>query len=179
MASAKFTGGSLKIKLPFLDLQGNWEVDDLQRKAAWEIYVELVTRISIVELKPNEGLLREALNSFYSLFSTTREILKKYGPAIATSGNKEDLTLGYVAVSVLNKVIRPLLSKWHPALTHYESTRGELVSITEHEGRLENATLLRDEINKVRVQLIDYANVLGEYAGVNSLLGAMPNPEEE
>ena len=70
MPTANFK--SFSISIPFLGLQGNWEVDDQQRKAAWEIYVELVTRVTVVELKENEGIIREALNSFYSLFNTTR-----------------------------------------------------------------------------------------------------------
>ncbi len=44
------------------------------------MYVELVTRITVVELKPDEGLLREALNSLYSLFDTTRQILENTDP---------------------------------------------------------------------------------------------------
>jgi hypothetical protein len=63
------------------EIGGGWEPDESEIKAAWELYVELVTRISIVELQPEQGLLREALSSLYSLFGTTREILRKYGPA--------------------------------------------------------------------------------------------------
>ncbi|MCB0540606.1 MAG: hypothetical protein KDE33_24025, partial [Bacteroidetes bacterium] len=82
MANAKFKGFSIKVNLPFLDIEGEWEVDEQQRQAAWDIYVELVTRVTVQELKEDEGLLREALTSFYSLFQTTRDILKKYGPSI-------------------------------------------------------------------------------------------------
>ena len=38
------------------------------------MYIELVTRIAVIELRPEEGLLREALSSLYSLFDTTRKI---------------------------------------------------------------------------------------------------------
>lgn len=33
-------------------LSGTWEPDSAERAAAWELYVELVTRISVVPLTP-------------------------------------------------------------------------------------------------------------------------------
>jgi len=170
MANARFTGASVGIKLPFLSIQGTWKVEEHQRDAAWELYVELVTRISTIELKEGEGSIREALTSFYSLFATTRDVLKKYGPVIASSGDKDDITLGYIAVAMLNKVVRPLLSKWHPKLKDFEHSRAEKTSEIEHEQSWEHAKELRAEINKVRIQLLEYTDVLGEYAGVNSLV---------
>ncbi len=169
MASAKFKKFKLKVNLGFLGIEGDWEVDEIQRNAAWEIYVELVTRISVVELKPEEGLLREALSSLYSLFGTTREILKKYGPSISSPQNSDDTTLGHIAIAVLNKSLRPILSKWHPLLADYENKRSDDISITAHERQWQHANELRAEINKVREQLTDYANVLADVAGVSRL----------
>lgn len=160
---------SFSIKIPFLGLEGNWEVDDKQRDAAWEIYIELVTRVTIVELKKDEGILREALNSFYSLFDTTRKILKKYGPSIAVAAKGSDMTLGHVAVGVLNKVLRPLLAKWHPLLEGHESQRPAHVSIAEHERSWEQADALREEIARVRQELIVYADVLAAVSEVSKL----------
>jgi len=114
MAEATFDQFKIKVNLGFLGIEGNWKIDEVQRNAAWEIYVELVTRVTVQELREDEGLLREALSSFYSLFQTTRDILKKYGPSIASMGKKSDTTLGHVAVGVLNQVLRPVLAKWHP-----------------------------------------------------------------
>ncbi len=165
MATATFKG----IELSFLGLKGKWEVDDQQRNAAWEIYIELVTRVTVVELKKEEGIIREALNSYYSLFNTTREILKKYGPAIAIPGKKSDMTLGHVAVGVLNKVLRPLLAKWHPILQNYENQRPKNLSVSEHERKWERADELRAEIDKVRKNLIKYADVLAEVSEVSKL----------
>lgn len=167
MPTASFKSFSLKI--PFLGLEGNWDVDDHQRKAAWEIYVELITRVTVVELKKEEGILREALNSFYSLFNTTRDILKRYGPTIAVAAKSGDMTLGHVAVGVLNKVLRPLLAKWHPLLEDYEKRRPEGVSVSEHERRWEQAAALRLEIEKVRNTLVEYADVLAEVSEVSKL----------
>ena len=167
MPTANFK--SFSISIPFLGLQGNWEVDDQQRKAAWEIYVELVTRVTVVELKENEGIIREALNSFYSLFNTTRDILKRYGPGIAVASQKSDMTLGHVAVGVLNKVLRPLLARWHPILEAYEKQRPAHVSIAEHEHNWDQTGALRAEIAKVRKELIEYADVLAKVSEVSKL----------
>lgn len=169
MAAAKFTGLKIKVSLPFLGIEGQWEVDELQRKSAWEVYVELVTRVTVQELKENEGILREALNSFYSMFQTTREILKKYGPDIATPAHPEDTTMGHIAVGVLNKVLRPVLAKWHPILKDYEDKKPETISTTQHEQNWDKAKELREEIARVRQQLIEYADVLAEVSGVGKL----------
>jgi len=59
------------------------------------MYVELVTRISVAELRHGEGLLHEALSSLYSLFDTTREILREYGPSIARPKGKDNISFGY------------------------------------------------------------------------------------
>jgi hypothetical protein len=169
MANAKFTGFKVKVNLPFLGISGEWKVDEKQREAAWEIYVELVTRVTIQELKEDEGLLREALSSFYSLFQTTRDILKKYGPTIANPSQEDDTTLGHIAVAVLNKVLRPLLAKWHPMLKDYEDKRPKDDSVTEHERQWEKADELRAAIADVRKKLIEYADVLAEVSDVSKL----------
>src|SRR6266536_2347761 len=54
----------VKLTIPFVgEVSGTWVPDDAERQAAWELYVELTTRIAVVPLGPNEGLLREALSS--------------------------------------------------------------------------------------------------------------------
>ncbi len=43
-------------------LSGKWEPEQVERDAAWEMYVDVVTRISVMPLAPGQGILREALN---------------------------------------------------------------------------------------------------------------------
>jgi hypothetical protein len=150
-------------------VEGTWEVDEDQQRAAWEMHVELVTRIAIVGLRPDEGILREALSSHYSLFESTREILRRYGPTLAKQrgGN---ISFGYLAVAVLNTVLRPLLAKWHPELASYEAARPATVSVAEHERNWPAAVELRDAIEKTRGILVEYADLLAEVAGVPSLI---------
>src|SRR5215469_10986472 len=117
----KLQSFKVSVKLPYLaDIEGTWAPDQSERDAAWELYVELVTRISVVELGP-DALLREALNSLYSLFQTTRGILRKYGPGVARPKGGANLSFGHIAVGVLNGALRPALETWHPALLDYEN----------------------------------------------------------
>lgn len=113
-------------------ISGTWKPDESERQAAWELYVELVTRVAVVKLRPEEGLLREALSSLYSVFDSTRQILRKYGPAVAQPKEGGDLSFGHLSVTVLNTVLRPVLAEWHPLLLEYEATKGEDISFFEH-----------------------------------------------
>lgn len=170
MATAKLSETKFKINLGFLELETTWEIDEIQKKAAWEMYVELATRITTAELKENDSLLREALSSLYSLFGTTRELLKRYGPHIATPGNPDDTTLGHLAVNILNKIVRPVLAKWHPELLDWEQKKETSKTTRQHELEWEHNQELRAILNDTRKNLIEYANVLGTVFGVANLI---------
>jgi hypothetical protein len=167
----KLKSVKVKLDIPYIGgVEGTWEPDESERKAAWEMYVELITRIAVAELRPGEGLLREALASLHSLFATTREILREHGPSVAQPKGKDKLSFGYLAVLILNTVLRPFLSKWHPLLEDHENARQSDVSRLEHEGRWDRYQELRQELNQVRGVMTDYANLLAEVADVPSLI---------
>jgi hypothetical protein len=172
---------TVSLGLPFGlgSISGSWGPDDAERKAAWEMYVELVTRVSVEALGPSQGLLREALTSLYSLFDSTRDILRRYGPEVAIPKRGHDLSFGAIAVAVLNRALRPLLARWHPEITHYESTRGAQVSPLEHERNWNKSQDLRAALEEVRKTLVAYADLLGEVAGVPSLIQREPEPSQE
>jgi hypothetical protein len=171
----KLTSVKVKLELPYIGgIEGTWEPDESERKAAWEMYVELITRIAVAELRPGEGLLREALSSLYTLFDTTRKILREYGPSVAQPKGEDNLSFGYLAVAILNTVLRPVLAKWHPLLLDYENAKESSVSPLEHERRWEKYEELREELNTVRGVLTDYANLLAEVADVPSLIVERP-----
>jgi hypothetical protein len=110
---------ALKVGLPFGLGSLEFEANEAEQQAAWSLYVELTTRIAIQTLDTHEGLLREALNSLYSLFGVTREILRDAGPAVAHGPE----SFGPVAIKILNEGLRPFTSKWHPLLKDYEEKR--------------------------------------------------------
>jgi len=168
---AKLTSVKVSLKLPYIGgVEGVWKQDEGERDAAWEMYVELITRISVAELKPGEGLLREALSSLYTLFDTTRIILRKYGPSVAQPKGKDKLSFGYLAVAILNAVLRPVLAKWHPLLLDYESTKESSVSPLKHERQWDKNEDLRGVLNDVRGVLIEYANLLAQVIDIPSLI---------
>jgi hypothetical protein len=94
---------SLKVKLGFLE--GEFNPRDPDRAAAWELYVELLTRVTTQYLPPERGEEQAALESVYALFGLTRQILRNHG-----SGCGEFAKL---AIPVLNQVVRPFTAKWH------------------------------------------------------------------
>ena len=97
--------GLAGLKLPPRLLAGRLTPRPADRVAAWELYVELATRIATQPLPPNAGDEKTALESVAGLFPLTREILKRHGPACAECAR--------LAIPVLNQFIRPFTARWH------------------------------------------------------------------
>jgi hypothetical protein len=169
----------VSIGLPFGlgSIGGTWEPGEEERQAAWEMYVELITRVSVQQLGHEEGLLREALSSLFSLFATTRQILRANGPAVAQPSKRSDLSFGIIAVAVLNQALRPFLNRWHAVLSDYETTRPEGRSSVDHERVWDQADRLRADLEELRITLKAYTEQLGEVAGVPSLIELTPLSE--
>jgi hypothetical protein len=152
----------VSVSLPFGMGSAEWEADLTERKAAWSLYVELVTRIAVQPLEANEGLLREALSSLHGLFATTRQILKEAGPDAGASHE----SVGGIAITVLTNGLRPFLTKWHPLLQAWEAQRPPQLSPKEHEHNWSEEGKLRAELESLRKELEEYANALAIIAGV-------------
>jgi transcriptional regulator with XRE-family HTH domain len=144
-------------------------LENRQRAAAWELYVELITRIAVVELPSDQGLLRDALTSLYTLFETTRRILKQHGVVLADGGQNGTVKVAAVAVWVLNGVIRPVLVEWHPALLDYESQRPPHVPPAEHERAWARRSELQAVLSCLRARLAEQARVLAAAARIPDL----------
>ncbi|QBR90982.1 hypothetical protein [Nocardioides euryhalodurans] len=163
---------AVELQLPFLGkVAGVWAPDDRERQAAWELYVEMVTRVAVVPLVEGGGSLREALSSHYTLFATTREILKKHGPELARPHDGGQLSFGYIAIAVLNGAVRPLLTEWHPRLETYEGSRPAGRSPVEWERAWADASTMRAQVEACRTALLDYAELLAEVADIQLLHG--------
>jgi hypothetical protein len=152
----------VSVSLPFGIGSAEWQTDDTGRRAAWSLYVEMVTRIAVQSLELDEGLLREALNSLYSLFGTTRQVLKDAGPDIGASHN----SVGGIAIAVLNRGLRPFLAKWHPRLQAWEVQRPTDRSPKDHELQWIEELELRTALADLRQDLEQYSLALAEIAGV-------------
>lgn len=153
----------IAVSLPFGLGSAEWEADSTQRRAAWALYIELVTRVAVQELADDEGLVREAMNSLYTLFSTTREILRDAGPDVGASRE----SVGGLAIAVLNRGLRPFLTKWHPTLQVWEAQRPTNRSPKEHEQLWEHVQPMRKELSILRRELSLYADALAKVAGLS------------
>jgi hypothetical protein len=126
------------------------------RRTAWELFVEVSTRVSSQPLSQGEGYLREALDSLYELFGHTRDLLRHSQPTRVRSGQSVE----YFALTMLNQQLRPFLAKWHPRLGTFEKAGGEDESTWP-----ENAAF-RAELEAMRQNLLQFALGFGRLAGV-------------
>ncbi|MEM6436428.1 MAG: hypothetical protein AAF773_21660 [Cyanobacteria bacterium P01_D01_bin.115] len=155
---------SVSVSLPFGIGSASWEADPTEQNAAWELYVELVTRVAVQSLSADHGTVREAMNSLYSLFGSTREILRKAGPKVGAAHD----SVGGIAIAVLNRGLRPFLSKWHPLLQSWEAKRAIEVSPQAHEKAWEQEPILRRELEALRGDLAAYSEALAKISGVEN-----------
>lgn len=94
---------NLKINVGVLEAE--WQPQEKDREAAWELYVEMLTRIVTQPLPTGHGDEKTALDSVYALFGITREVLRRKG--------RECVQFSKIAVVVLNQAVRPFTAKWH------------------------------------------------------------------
>lgn len=145
------------------------EPDAAEKQTAWEIYIELITRVPLADPDGEQGLLRESLLSLYTLFQITRMLLRHLGPKTSAE-EKVDRSCVYLAVKMLNQALRPLLSKWHPLLQDYEKQRPDKAGIIEYEKHWEKYKEIHQEITVLRQTLHGYAQAFAQIAGIPSTL---------
>lgn len=140
---------SLKVSAPFLEME--WNPAEPDKDAAWELYIELLTRITTQPLSRVDGDEETALQSVYSLFGLTRSIIKSHG--------RDCREFTKIAIVVLNQIIRPFTAKWHKA-----SVAG---AFKEPDACEE----FRKELSDLQAILRIYTKMLSQMAGVEDLTG--------
>jgi len=138
---------SLKVNAKFLEMEFSLQDDD--KKAAWDMYIELLTRITTQRLPMESGDEKTALDSVYSLFPTTRSILKERG--------RDCQEFSKIAIIVLNQIIRPFTAKWHR-----QSEQGAF-------SNPERCNEFRTELEQLQNELMKYSQMLADMAGVEDL----------
>lgn len=129
--------------------EAEFSLNDNDKDAAWELYVELITRIVTQELKLEEGDEEAALKSVYSLFPITREILKRKG--------RDCIQFSKIAVAVLNQIVRPFTAKWH---------KKDLAGAFKNQ---KECMLFREELKNIQKDMRRYTCLLAEIAEVEDL----------
>jgi hypothetical protein len=138
---------SLKLSFGFLDAE--FSPSDPDRAAAWDLYIELLTRIATQSLRPEDGDEQAALDSIYAIFNETRGVLRSHG-----SGCGEFAKL---AIPVLNQIIRPFTAKWH---------RLSLAGAFQNADRCKE---FRKELAALQLRLRGYTKALAAMAEVEDL----------
>lgn len=138
---------SLKIKTSFLEME--WEPKDKDKDAAWELYIELITRITTQYLPLDGGDEKTALNSVYDMFYLTRSVIKNNG--------RDCIEFTKIAVVVLNQIIRPFTAKWHKL---------SLSGAFEND---EECNKFRNELAELQDKLRNYTKMLAQMADVEDL----------
>jgi hypothetical protein len=150
---------SVSVHLPF-GLGGiEMEVSEAEARAAWHLYVEYATRVTSHPLAPRAGSVMEALDSLYSLFATTRQVLREAGPEVARGPE----SLGPLAILILNQGVRPFLVRWHSEVRADRPADREL----DADRRL----VFDGELGELRENLGRYVGALAEIAGIAAAPG--------
>ena len=138
---------SLKINASFLEME--WKPQDADKDAAWELYIEMLTRVATQNLQPEHGDEETALDSIYKLFGLTREIIRTHG--------RDCIEFTKIAVVVLNQVIRPFTAEWHK------------LSLADAFNNESECIRFRDELAELQEILRNYTKMLADMAGVEDL----------
>ncbi len=143
----KWSMSYIRLNAGFAELE--FSPKDPDRDAAWELYVELLTRITTQPLDDEHGDERTALDSVFSLFALTRQTLKVQG--------RHCTEFAKIAVIVLNQVVRPFTAKWHRA-----SLAGEF-------NQPKHRDEFRNELRELRSKIVQYSKMLADLAGVEDM----------
>ena len=138
---------NVRLHFKLADMEFNMVDDD--QTAAWEMYVELITRITTQPLDYETGDEEAALASIYSLFDITRNILKTKG--------RQAPSFTKVSIIILNQIIRPFTAKWH---------KKKLEGAFSDWGECDQ---FRKELKTLQADLRGYAGLLAEMAMVEDL----------
>lgn len=138
---------SLKIKAGFLEMEWVPQIED--KAAAWDLYVEMLTRVVTQRLVPDQGREADVLNSAYQLFPLTRDIIKRHG--------RHCINFAKIAIVVLNQIVRPFTTKWNTQLEG-GGVLGE-----------PQALEFRNDLVRLQTDLRKYARLLADLAEVEDL----------
>ncbi|EMI17105.1 membrane protein containing Patatin domain protein [Rhodopirellula maiorica SM1] len=140
-----------------------FQPNDADKRAAWEFYSQLRSRIVTRPLPYLRGDEKTALDSVYRLFACAREICKEAGP--------EAHRFADLVWTFLNTDVRPFTAKWHKPFS-----KGKLSEDDNHDFRLELERLQR----KVRYyEQLFLALALGKQIQLPATNDASPDHEDD
>lgn len=138
---------NLKINVGVLEAE--WQPQEKDREAAWELYIEMLTRIVTQPLPEEHGDEKAALDSVHQLFPITRDILRTKG--------RDCIQFTKIAIIVLNQIVRPFTAKWH---------RESLAGAFKHPKK---SSEFRKDLASLQENLRHYTKGLADIAQVEDL----------
>ncbi len=138
---------SLRIQESFLEME--WNPGERDKDAAWELYVELLTRFPTQPFDRLYGDEEAALDSIHSLFPVIRQVIRNNG--------RDCVAFTRITVVILNQIVRPFIARWHG------------VSLN---GGFEQPSLCGDfraELVPLQQDLRKFTRMLADMAGVEDL----------
>ncbi len=133
-------------------------------RIAHQIWTELQTRKAVLPLDEENDVILEIYNSCYTLFSITRNLIKKI-PAEHISTNKNTEKLVNLMVDVLNLGIRPHLTRWQARFrTWMKHNNDPSLSPQELQKKFPEHNALIKELKKVNLELKKFSDLLYKLA---------------
>lgn len=130
---------------------------------AHRIYTELITRKAAIPIEPDNDVIKEIYDSWYALFKSTREEIKKLSGKSLRSEHCGNLVS--MSVDILNKGLRPHLTthqakfrKWYSEELDKAENKGK--SPQEIQKKYPEYDELIESMKKVNELLIEYAENL-------------------
>jgi len=138
--------------------------EDLQ--IAYRLWVELKTRKLGLLFEEDHDVIADVYSSWYDFFRITRELIKSVPVAKVRGAESTQLLVG-LAIDVLNKSIRPHLTKWQARYRHWLEVElrregSHDIPPQELQKRFPEYKALVAELKRTNAQLIAYARILSE-----------------
>lgn len=102
------------------------------------------------------------------------DVAKQYGASLIKKKGKNKVSLAFLSLSMLNKVLRPFLSKWHPSLEAMKKANGYSsdnpnMQLAFHDNHM---TFYR-ELEGLQKELEAYILTLAKACGAEALHGSL------
>ncbi len=147
-------GSNSKVKLKY---------DSRDRQIAYKLWVELSTRKIGLEFEKGYDVISEVYDSWYEFFKIARELLKEI-PVEKIQDDKET-SLVEISIQILNKCIRPHLTKWQAKYRKWyenelEKNKDKQISPQEIQKEYEYYDEMVEDILNVNKKIKEYSKIL-------------------
>ncbi|MBM7605999.1 hypothetical protein JOC75_004027 [Metabacillus crassostreae] len=166
-----YNPGTLTINAPFN--LGNYQFEkakltEKELDISWKLYVQLTTRKAAIPIDEENDIITEVYDSWYELFKSTREYLIEL-PASEIQGNENAQEIVRLSLDVLNKGMRPHLTKWQGKYRKWyeievQKEENQHLTPQELQRKYKYYGEMVDEIKIVNKELNEYANQLKRFS---------------